>query len=240
LGFGKNEQIRVWDLEADSVRVLDSLEANPNGAIIFSEDERIYSADTKGNIKRWNLKDGRSSVVASSDLPVVSGFAVSRDTRILLAGFASAPLTTQASARTDLVLFDLQNGASRSITTHGNKVSDVALDPAGTFLATADLDGVIRVGPITGEEPHLLFGASQAERIDVSPDGRWIESEARDTSFSLWRVPEARPIQFLPHGDFLDYLRGQTNMRVVPDKASNTGYRVDTAPFPGWEKVPPK
>jgi hypothetical protein len=75
----------------------------------------------------------------------------------------------------------------------------------------------------------------------VSPDGKWIAAAlAADaySAFGVFRVPEGRPLQTLPHDELLDRLRAMTNLRVVPDKASITGYRLDTAPFPGWEKVP--
>jgi hypothetical protein len=59
-------------------------------------------------------------------------------------------------------------------------------------------------------------------------------------NFYLWHTPEGRSIHTLPHDEFLAHLRAQTNLRVVPDKMSNTGYRIDTGPFPGWQKLPPQ
>jgi len=29
-----------------------------------------------------------------------------------------------------------------------------------------------------------------------------------------------------------------TNLRVVPDEESSTGFRLHHAPFPGWETLP--
>jgi len=53
----------------------------------------------------------------------------------------------------DLLLFDLVEHTSRRITTHGTRLTSAAqLDPTG------DIDGVVRAGPATGEEPHLLIG----------------------------------------------------------------------------------
>ena len=46
------------------------------------------------------------------------------------------------------------------------------------------------------------------------------------------------PLHTLPHEDLLTRLRALTNVRIVEDEASSTGYRLDYAPFPGWEKVP--
>jgi hypothetical protein len=42
----------------------------------------------------------------------------------------------------------------------------------------------------------------------------------------------------LPYEEILERLRALTNLRVVPDEASDTGYRVDAGPFPGWKTVP--
>jgi hypothetical protein len=33
-------------------------------------------------------------------------------------------------------------------------------------------------------------------------------------------------------------LRALTNLQVVPDEASPTGYKLDIGPFPGWKDVP--
>jgi hypothetical protein len=71
----------------------------------------------------------------------------------------------------------------------------------------------------------------------VSPDGSWIATNT-SKSCTFWRVPEGRPLQTLPREEFLERLKELTNLRVVADKVSSTGYRIDRDPFPGWEKPP--
>jgi hypothetical protein len=51
-------------------------------------------------------------------------------------------------------------------------------------------------------------------------------------------MPEGRPFQTLPNDELLAKLRALTNLRVVPDAGSATGYRVEIGPFPGWKKLP--
>jgi len=115
----------------------------------------------------------------------------------------------------------------------------VALDPTGTIAVTGDLDGVVRVGPITGEEPHLLFGHEhQISSVAVSPDGRWIASASQDGTIRLWPMPDGTPFHVLPYEEILERLRGFTNLRVVADEGSDTGYRVEIGPFPGWKVLP--
>jgi hypothetical protein len=42
----------------------------------------------------------------------------------------------------------------------------------------------------------------------------------------------------LPYEELMARLRALTNLQVVEDGASATGYRLDVGPFPGWKDVP--
>lgn len=46
------------------------------------------------------------------------------------------------------------------------------------------------------------------------------------------------PLHTLPYDELLEKLRRLTNLRVVPDPGSPTGYRVEPGPFPGWADMP--
>ena len=163
--------------------------------------------------------------------------ALSQDGRYVLQVIALSE--TDATAR-ELRWFDLQEGESRWLPSHGASVGSVALDPTDTFVVTTDtITGVLRVGPVTGEEPHLLFG--HEDRVDglaVSPDGRWIASGSFDGTIRLWPMPEGPPFHTLPYKDILERLRSVTNLRVVEDEDSATGYDIEVGPFPGWETMP--
>jgi WD40 repeat protein len=118
----------------------------------------------------------------------------------------------------------------------------VAIDSSGTTAVTGDKDGVVRVGPVEGGEPHLLLGhTEEVYSVAVSPDGAWVAAAALDGTIRLWPMPDVAkpPFHTLPHEELLDRLRAFTNLRAVPDEASPTGYKVEVGPFPGWEDVPP-
>jgi WD40 repeat protein len=115
----------------------------------------------------------------------------------------------------------------------------VAHDPTGTIAVSGSSDGVVRVGPVTGDEPHLLYGHTlDVFSVAVSPDGKWIASASQDGTIRLWPMPEGTPLHTLPYEELLARLRGLTNLRVVPDEASGTGYAVRVGPFPGWRTLP--
>ena len=212
--------IRVWDLDSDDVVVLDPGEWTPS--VAFTPDGALLSAGSSGDLRLWDLASGTFRVLRQS---AVGGFVLSRDGRRLLGihdGKAS--------------LHDLEDGSARELVTHGNQVSAVALHPDGMTAVTASFDGVIRVGPLTGEEPHLLLGHEGVVwAVAVSPDGRWIASAGDDNTVRLWPMPEGRPFHTLPYEEFLDRLRALTNLRVVEDEQ---GYSVDFSVFPGWESLP--
>jgi hypothetical protein len=54
----------------------------------------------------------------------------------------------------------------------------------------------------------------------------------------MLELPTGRPLRTLPYDDLLARLRSFTNLRVVRDEASGTGYRVEVGPFPGWAVLP--
>ncbi len=46
------------------------------------------------------------------------------------------------------------------------------------------------------------------------------------------------PFHTLPYDELMAKLRSLTNLRVVEDPASPTGYKLEIGPFPGWATVP--
>jgi hypothetical protein len=46
------------------------------------------------------------------------------------------------------------------------------------------------------------------------------------------------PLHALPHAELLAKLDALTNLRVVRDAASSTGWKLEVGPFPGWSDVP--
>jgi WD40 repeat protein len=138
------------------------------------------------------------------------------------------------------VLLDLGTGSTTPLTSHGDRVTAVAMDAEGTIAVTGDMDGVIRVGPITGEEPHLLLGnPDEIYALAVDPRGRWIAS-ASGTEVRLWPMPDLSkpPLHTLPREELIAKLKTLTNLRVVRDEESATGWKLTVGSFPGWETVP--
>ena len=97
------------------------------------------------------------------------------------------------------------------------------------------------MGPMGGADRHLLLNhKNPARAVTSSPDGRWIASAGYDGTIRLWPMPDFSkpPLHILPHDELLATLRSLTNLRVVEDLDSSSGWKLDIGPFPGWETVP--
>jgi WD40 repeat protein len=249
---GSNEEeekgnIRVWDLETDTVRTLERARGSTGWSLVFGAEGSLFSGDREGKVMRWNIHNGSSSVVGTSKLPVVYNLVSMPNAGCLLANFHQTSVSGQ-NTLTELTLYDLKTGSSRAIRSQGSKVTAVAVDSSETILATGDAEGIVRVGSFHDENPHILLGGMGSNShpvatVTISPDGRWVAAAmgagaSFETPLRVWRMPQGRPLQTLSRKELLGRLKEMTNLRVVIDKSSNTGYRIEVAPFPGWEKVP--
>ncbi len=141
-----------------------------------------------------------------------------------------------------MVVHDLRSGASQDVHLDAEcNLTDLAIGPAGEMLAEGCADGSVRVGRIGEEGYHLLLGHdAQVRTVAVSPDGAWVGSAGEDETLRLWPMPDLDkpPLHTLPHDELIAKLHSLTNLRVVRDTESATGWKVEVGPFPGWETVP--
>jgi WD40 repeat protein len=203
----------------------------------FAPDGSLY-AGGQGGIRQLVLPAEENGTILSETVYAAGNaqLDLSPDGRRLLLIASRAP---GPEAWEELSVFDLATRTSRRITTHGHRFRSAMFAPAGDVIVTGDAEGTIRVGPATGEAPHLLIGhGGPVQAVAASADGRWIASASEDVR--LWPMPDVTkpPLHTLPYAELLAKLDALTNLRVVRDASSSTGYKLDVGPFPGWKDVP--
>jgi WD40 repeat protein/DNA-binding winged helix-turn-helix (wHTH) protein len=240
---GVGMMMRIWDLASGTHRDIDLRAGVPRadasdayeGGVVDLEpapDGRILSAGF-GGVQRWNPHDDSREFLARGEFGRSD---LSPDGHTLaVVSLVKRPFFGE------LMLLDVETRRTSTLPSHGRQVMDVAFGPGGRTIITASADGAVRVGPRTGEEPHLLLGhEGGAEGLAVSPDGQWIASSGHDGTVRLWPMPDVdKPaLHTLSRDALLDRLRSLTNLRAVADSGAQTGWKLEVGPFPGWEKAP--
>jgi WD40 repeat protein len=246
----KDRVIRMWDLESEQERIYSIAhltDADWDGTFPFfgfATDGRLYGSLGKGgDIVCLTLPtEPHGEILTETIVSAASSRSLlSPDGRLLLVLASGKTTATHNFIYEQLLLFDLVKGTSHQIMTHGTQLSVAAqFDFSGRVIVTGDVDGVVRVGPVSGEEPHLLLGhQGMISSVAVSPDGRWIAS-ATEESIRLWPMPDVTkpPLHTLPHDELVAKLDTITNLRAVRDETSSTGWSLEVGPFPGWETAP--
>ena len=226
--------IRIWDVfSGEEATVLEVGERPVVYSLQFTADGGLLSLSESGLLK-WNIETGEREVLYEGTLFV---FAATSDGRRVL--------MVERDDASDLwgkaVLLDLDSGAATHLDRFGDEVSSVALDSTGAIALTGDRDGEVRFGLVTGEEPHLLLGHKNTTiAVALDPPGRWIASGDFDGVIRLWPMPDLSkpPLHTLPREELIAKLKTLTNLRVVRDPESATGWKLTHDPFPGWETVP--
>jgi WD40 repeat protein len=217
------------------VAVLEIGEQNLPDWIQFTTGERLLSRSVSG-LWQWDIRSGQRDLLYESSSTAES-FAASADGRRMLIVESDRAGVYSGKA----VFLDLDSDTTTSLEQFGTEIFAVAIDPAGKIAVTGHQNGEIRVGPVSGQHTHLLLGhESTVWTLAIDPLGRWIASGGSDSTIRLWPMPDLSqpPLHTLPREDLIAKLKALTNLRVVRDEESATGWKLTHDPFPGWETVP--
>jgi WD40 repeat protein len=229
---GRSHVIRVFDLETGDVKSFDPGDGKDINTVAFLPDGSLLIAGF-GGLRRLDLEMGSFELLLAHP----GGAFLGPDGRHVL--LLDTGDNVQEPVGTASV-YDLRERRGWPLSSHGDQVTLMAWDPSGTRVVTGSRDGIVRVGPVTGEEPHLLIGhQAPIWGVRVDPTGRLVGSTSGDGTVRIWPMPEGQPLHTWSRDALLDKLRSLTNVRIVPDASAATGYRTTFLPFQGWDREPP-
>ncbi len=202
--------------------------------VVFVDESTLYTGGSAG-LLRWDLEAGSFERIIQPAPNNILFMRASADGQIILTFEAARPF-----ARQEMLLHDLVTGEVRQVNIP-TETTQLSLGPSGDTWVAGEENGLIWVGSFDGGEPHLLAGhEGPVKSIAISPDQRWVASSGEDSTLRLWPMPDLSkpPLHTLPHDELIAKLKTLTNLRVVRDETSSTGWKIEVGPFPGWETVP--
>ncbi len=225
--------VRIWDLKTGRTQTIDSGDGRQVDRLKFDSagDLWVVSGPT---LRHWSLGEGQPTLLEEIDL------AISDLDETKIRSIDTDHRNVVLSSTDRLWVQNLDSSETRELTAH-SPADRFRIEADAEIVLSADPVGTLRVGPISGEPPHLLFGhQGRINEIALSPDGRWIATGGDDFTIRLWPMPDLTkpPLHTLPREELIAKLKTLTNLRVVRDSESSTGWALTHDPFPGWETVP--
>jgi WD40 repeat protein/class 3 adenylate cyclase len=216
---------RIWDA-ATGEQLLELRHADRVYAVAFSPDgAHLASATRDGNVFIWDTATGQNTahMADSAPLPAVpysfSGntkaeapgpaIAFSSDGRLVATGWSA-----DAAAR----VWDVATGRQVAVLQHDGIVQGVAFQPGSNLVATASVDGFVKLwDATTGQNVERLAMDKNfpAYRIAFSPDGRTLAAAGDQFNAKTWEVATGKDLARLPHSDTVQALAFSPDNRTI-------------------------
>ncbi len=212
---GEGTTVRLWRMTdgkpvAHAVQLPVSQEKAMVLRLRFATDGTSLAMADRYAIQIWSVPDGqlRQSMVLSPREHHLSAVEFTPDLK-------SAFVTSSGLRRGVIEARRLSSPQWRQdLVGHENIVVDLALSPDAGWLASASLDGTLRLWDARRLSPvAVLRGHSGAvTAVDFAPDGRTLASAGADGTVRLWSVPARREVAVMPGA-----VAPLTRVRFTPD-----------------------
>ena len=170
-------------------------------AVAVSPDGSLFATSpAPGRATLWRASDRSVSATLRGPLGVIDSLAFSRDGR-LVAATGEAPETVVWNVASRKVVRRLGPAGERG-------ASGVAISPDGRLVATAGVDGMMRVYELAaGREMATEQVQGSLQDVDFSPDGRRLAAAGLGGDIVVWNVRRRASERTISHGELILAIR---------------------------------
>ena len=198
-------------VRADGTRVmLRGHSAMITGGGITDDHQHMFTSSNDGTIRKWDLADGKSTVVFTSPTPIVA-MALSRTGRVVF--------------HTGDTLAELTDGGGKTLTTGAAACVDMmtfevaAMSSAAARLVLMRCDGSMALQSSDGKVVELAVNGYRPVNYHFSPDGTQMVGSMNDRTVRIWDTRT---------GALQQVLRGHDDL-VFDAEFSPDGQRIASA-----------
>jgi serine/threonine protein kinase/WD40 repeat protein len=210
--------VHIVDLDAQTLRdTLDVSSSVVNDVEFLGESDLVLL--TRSELVRHDLAvaSGEADTIWSGDAS--GGGWIEDQGRVIITRDRDGHLT----------LFDLEATERVELMTTNRWLMTVAHDRRLGLVAVAGWWDDVHVFDLQdGREwrlPIYSDGPGQCQQVDIDPHGRWVMAQSIGRTLA-WSLPLDPVFADMPGPELLASLRRRTNVRVVPDASSASGFRI--------------
>jgi len=186
--------IALWELESGNV--IHSMEAGQiTGARFLTDESRAVTADQDGNLIIWNLETGEAErTIQHLEAPLRGGVVVAPDGNTVIA----------ADDNGNLIVWDISSPIDQPqllFRGHDNRVTSLAINPAGNQVTTVSFDYTVIVWDLLGRDAEIQRFTDHSQSVYAavaSPDGTQIASGAADGRLIIWNAESGDILHDIP------------------------------------------
>lgn len=187
-GLYVRPSVRLWNVPSWDERarlaanvVADTLAISPDG-------KWLATGDHNKNLRIWDFTSGRERIAIHTHQSV-DLIAIAPQSTWLATASRDRGVDADRKPINDntVTLWDGRTGVARLRLKHEDSVRAIAINPAGTWLATASSDRTARVwDAATGQELARLEHQNVVNSVAISADGKWIATASADRTARIW------------------------------------------------------
>ncbi len=174
----------------------------PNGSLLaYARAVPLPDGHRRGDVVLWDAVRGQEQCVLTGHPGAVGALAFSPDGKLLTSGGSRQWQATPVDEALNVKIWDV--GAGRELTTllgQGDQVTDVAFSPDGKTLATAGIDGTVKLRLVerdwrvraTLKPPTQKTRDEPAFRLAFGPGGHWLAVGLGGGAIEIWDLQSLR------------------------------------------------
>ena len=227
-------EVAFWDPTTGEQTLTFKAWQNSLNGIAFSPDGRtLATAGYVGGVKFWDAFGRARGGLAAPG--VLFGLAYSRDGKTLAAGRGEANLSGGVLRLSslnpahwkggDVRRWDVASGRPLPVLKHGHAVLSVAYRPDGQELASAGLDGTVKLWNLEAGTVRRTLSRGMALAVSYSPDGTLLASAGQ--SLCLWHPASGKEVRVLEgHSGFVSTVAFSPDGRLLASGGYDRTVRV--------------